>query len=139
MMNKIKEMKKPNKKVLSRILLAVIGIAILVGGGAFVMEKVETKYEVKARKAELALAAKQAKESGLALIDDEEAIQIALSAAKLEKNQVKNLEVTFDQEDDYNHSYVYEVDFTHDGLEYEFIIDGIEKTILDSDVDGLID
>lgn len=138
-MNKLKEVKKPSKQAMKRILIAVVGVALLVGAGAFAVEKVEAYYKVKAIKAQYTLAAKQAKEMGLALIDDEEAKQIALSAAELEENQVKKLEVTFDQEEDFNHSYVYEVEFIHDGLEYEFVIDGMDKTILQSDVDGLFD
>ena len=139
MMNKIKEIKKPSKRAIKRILLVIAGVTILVGAGAVAVEKVEAYYKVKAIKAQYTLAAKQAKELGLALIDDEEAKQIALSAAELEENQVKKLEVTFDQEDDFNNSYVYEVEFTHDGLEYEFIIDGMDKTILHSEVDALFD
>ena len=70
----------------------------------------------------------------------EEAKDTALNAAGVNEKEIKYLKIKLDREDDYNPAvYIYEVEFLHDGLEYEFEINGENKDILKSDVDSWLD
>lgn len=53
-------------------------------------------------------------------IDRDRALEIALSHAKLEKDNVHNIDVDFDRE---RNGYQWEVDFDYEGHEYSYDID----------------
>lgn len=94
----------------------------------------------KAREAETRIVLNQAEKNGVKLISMEEAKDTALNAAGVNEKEIKYLKIKLDREDDYNPAvYIYEVEFLHDGLEYEFEINGENKDILKSDVDSWLD
>ena len=159
----IKGMKKPTKKTLKRGIVMLSGVAILSIAGFFAAENIEVKAEQKEQEAEYQIALSQASEAGVSIITSDEAKEIALNAASLKEEQVKRLEVKFDMEtpdiyDDFDDDcddrknntnntgeqtqtstspqYVYEVEFSYNGLEYEFEVDGVTKQVLQYDVDS---
>ena len=72
------------------------------------------------------------------LITTEEAKQIAFETAGVEEEQVKYLKVNLEFEDDQysSNGYVYEIEFIHGGLEYDFKIDSLNQRIIDVDIDS---
>ncbi len=112
-------------------------LMLVVGTGAFAGDSM---HKQRAREVEMNLAKNQAINNGVKLISSEEAKQVALSAAGIKESDVKYFKIKLDREDDYRSVfYVYEVEFAHDGLEYEFDIDATNKRILKSDVDSWFD
>ena len=134
----IKVIKKPSKKLVKRLVLTGFVFSILIASGAVALETVEAKQEQKANKAMITIVSKQAKEAGITLITEEEAKQVALQEVALKEDQVKHLEVKLemDEDDVLPTQYVYEVEFVHNGLEYEITIDGAEKTVVHTEVDS---
>ena len=65
-----------------------------------------------------------------ARITADEAIAIALKDAKLEKDQVRDLDVELDRDDGALH---YDVDFESDGYDYDYEIDATTGKILKSE------
>ncbi|BBA50761.1 PepSY domain-containing protein [Fusobacterium varium] len=135
--NILKENLKQGKKGIKTLLLSTAVLMMLVGTGVFAGDSLHKK---RAREAEINLIQKQAISNGIKLISPEEAKQAALSAVGIKESEVKYFKIKLDQEDDYRPAlYVYEVEFVHDGLEYEFDIDAANKKILKSDVDSWFD
>ena len=135
--NILKENLKQGKKGIKTLLLSTAVLMMLVGTGVFAGDSLHKK---RAREAEINLIQKQAISNGVKLISPEEAKQVALSAVEIKESEVKYFKIQLDQEDDYRPAlYVYEVEFVHDGLEYEFDIDAANKKILKSDVDSWFD
>ena len=134
----IKEIKKPSKKLVKRLILTGFVFSILMASGAVALETVEAKQEQKANEAMITIAHKQAQEAGITLITKEEAKQVALQEVALKEDQVKHLEVKLEIDEDHSPSnhYVYEVEFTHDGLEYEITIDGVEKAVIHTEIES---
>lgn len=161
----IKGMKKPTKKTIKRGITMLSGVAVLAIAGIFAMEHLEVKAEQKEEEAKYQIASSQAAEAGISIITSDEAKEIALNAASLKEEQVKYLEVDFDMEtpdvyDDHDEDcddrknntntnntgeqtqastspqYVYEVEFSYNGLEYDFEIDGVTKQVLQFEVDS---
>ena len=113
---------------------------MLMGTAAFGIDRFESKKEKKARETETRIVLNQAEKNGVKLISMEEAKDTALNAAGVNEKEIKYLKIKLDREDDYNPAvYIYEVEFLHDGLEYEFEINGENKDILKSDVDSWLD
>lgn len=72
------------------------------------------------------------------MITAEKAKQIAFEAAGVKEEQVKYLKVNLEFEDDQysSNGYVYEIEFIHGGLEYDFKIDSVNQRIIDVDIDS---
>lgn len=132
---KLTNVKKPSNKLIKRLIAAAVALVLLAGAGVFAAEKLESAQEQKANQAKQAMVYNQAKEQGLSLITEEEAKQVALQTAGVEESQAKQLQVKLEEEDDLLNQFIYEVEFDHNGLEYEILIDGVEKTVLQSEVE----
>ncbi len=128
---------KQGKRGIKSLTLSIAVLMLVVGTGAFAGDSM---HKQRAREVEMNLAKNQAINNGVKLISSEEAKQVALSAAGIKESDVKYFKIKLDREDDYRSVfYVYEVEFAHDGLEYEFDIDATNKRILKSDVDSWFD
>lgn len=118
--------------------LAVCGMAVmmLMGTTAFGADgKIEQKR--KAHEIEARIMENQAKKNGTKIISQDEAKQIAFTAAEVNEKDVRRLKTKLDKEDDKRGVfYVYEVEFVHDGFEYEFDIDAESGEILETDVES---
>ena len=135
--NILKENLNQGKKGIKTLLLSTAVLMMLVGTGAFASDSLHKK---RAREVEMNLIQNQAINNGIKLISPEEAKQTALSAVGIKESEVKYFKIKLDQEDDYRPAlYVYEVEFVHDGLEYEFDIYAAKKKSLKSDVDSWFD
>lgn len=140
-MSEMKNTDKNKKNLVKRIVIGTLAISVLGGTGVVVAESFEAKQQAKVQEAYVQMAQNDTQAAGVNLITKEEAKQIALDAAELQEADVKHLQVKLDTDDDGvgTNQYVYEVDFMHDELEYEFEIDGVEKTILYTDIESWID
>lgn len=123
-----------------KITVSAAAVMMLMGTAAFGIDRFESKKEKKARETETRIVLNQAEKNGVKLISMKEAKDTALNAAGVNEKEIKYLKIKLDREDDYNPAvYIYEVEFLHDGLEYEFEINGENKDILKSDVDSWLD
>lgn len=140
--------KKPGKKTLRRVILGAILAVVLVGGGAFAVEYVEAGQEAKAVQAAYTIALNQAQAEGTTVISMDEAKKIAFDAAGVTEAEVKFLETHLDLNQDADDRYdwddardtdhgktTYEIEFRHNGLEYDFEIDAKTGEILSYEVD----
>ena len=120
---------------------AAASVAIIGGVAAISLAKLEKVQEEKSYEAMVTMANNQNQESGVLLMSKEEAKQLALQTAGLAEDAVKYLEVELElAEDRYPaNRYIYQVEFTHDGLDYEFDIDGLAKTVLHSEVESVFE
>lgn len=122
---------------MKKMILTVSIFMMIIGTGAFA---IDLPGKQRAREAEMRILQNQAVSEGVKLITPEEAKATALAAAGIKPEEVKYVKVKLDREDDYRPAlYIYEIEFKHDGLEYEFEIDATDKRILDSDVDSRFD
>lgn len=137
-MKNMKELKKPSNKLVKRVVIIGIVLLILIACGAVAIEMMEVRQEQKVNDATISIGVSQAEASGIKLITKEKAIQVALQAAGVKESQVRRLEVKLemDQHEYPVNQYVYEVDFMHNGLEYTVDIDGIDKTVLHTDIES---
>lgn len=132
---------KKKKSIVKSVIVGVIALGILGGVGCVAVESIETKQEQKAQEAYVQVVQNQTQAAGVNVITKDEAKQIAFDTAGVKETDVKQLKVKLDTNDDYNGSnqYVYEVDFKHDGLEYEFEIDAVGKNIINTDIESWVD
>lgn len=122
---------------MKKLIMSMTVLMMVIGTGAFAKD---FSNKQRAREAEIRILQNQAVSEGVKLITPEEAKEAAFAAAGINGAQVKRVKVKLDREDDYRPAlYIYEVEFKHDGLEYEFDIDAVNKRILDSDVDSWYD
>lgn len=124
---------------MKRVGILIMGI-IMIGTFVFAVDRFESKKEKKAREIETKMMTEQAEQRGVRLIGLEKAKNTALKAAGVNENEIKYYKIKLDREDDVNPAlYVYEIEFIHEGLEYEFEINGENSEILKSDVDSWLD
>ena len=137
-------MRKMNMKNIGKKLVMGLGLSVFmfgIGGEIFA----DSLKERQAKEIEQRLILNQVANSGLKLISSEEAKSIAIKAAEVNPKEVQYIKVKLEQEDDYikrtgkNIQYVYEVEFLHNGFEYEFDIDAETKQVLKSKVDSWAD
>lgn len=134
--------KKITKKAVVRMVALATGLVVIIGAGAIVVKGAEQKREQKAYEVQKRMYETQAKNVNVNLITEDEAVQIALSTAGLKKEEVRGLKVKLDREDDWgvnNAMYVYEVEFTHEHLDYEFEINAESKEVIHSEVESKFD
>lgn len=135
----MKKIKKYGKKLIMGLGLSAFILGI--GENTFA----DSLQERRAKEVEQRLILNQATNNGLKLINSEEAKNIAIKTAGIDPAQVQYTKIKLEQEDDYRKAtnklitYVYEVEFLHDGLEYEFDIDAETSQILKSKVDSWLD
>lgn len=117
--------------------LGILITAIMImGTSAMAIDRFESKKDRKAREAQTKMLTAQAEQNGIKLIGLEKAKETALKAAGADESKIKYYKIKLDREDDYNPAiYVYEIEFLHDGLEYEFEINGENNEILKTDVE----
>ena len=97
----------------------------------------DTGEKRKAHEIETRIMEKQAQKKGMNIISQDKAKEIAFTAAEVKEKDVKRLKTKLDREDDNRGIfYVYEVEFLHDGYEYEFEIDAENGEIIKSDVES---
>lgn len=133
-------MKKINVKDMGKKFLVGLGLsAFILGiGGATYADFLK---ERQAKEIEQRLVLNQASKNGLKLISSEEAKEIAIKTAEINSTEVQYIKVKLEQEDDYKIvkgkkiQYVYEVEFLHNGFEYDFDIDAETKEVLKSKVE----
>jgi uncharacterized membrane protein YkoI len=78
--------------------------------------------------------------NNVVIIKDHSGVEKIVMGRGLAYKKGIGVKIKLDREDDYRSVfYVYEVEFAHDGLEYEFDIDATNKRILKSDVDSWFD
>lgn len=124
---------------MKRVGILIMGI-MMIGTSVFAVDRFESKKEKKAREIETKMMTEQAEQRGVRLIGLEKAKNTALKAAGINENEIKYYKIKLDREDDVNPAlYVYEIEFIHEGLEYEFEINGENSEILKSDVDSWLD
>lgn len=134
-------MKKINVKDMGKKFLVGLGLsAFILGiGGATYADSLK---ERQAKEIEQRLVLNQASKNGLKLISSEEAKEIAIKTAEINSIEVQYIKVKLEQEDDYKIvkgkkiQYVYEVEFLHNGFEYDFDIDAETKEVLKSKVES---
>ena len=120
--------------------LTGLGLSIFIlGAGQEVFA--DSLKDRQAEKIEQNIIFNQAKRNGVRLINSEEAKKIAIEAAGLNPKDINYIKVELDTEDDYvaqtgKVQYVYEIEFLHNGFEYDFEIDAETKQILKSEVDA---
>lgn len=74
-------------------------------------------------------------------LKERQAKEIAIKTAEINSTEVQYIKVKLEQEDDYKIikgkkiQYVYEVEFLHNGFEYDFDIDAETKEVLKSKVE----
>lgn len=119
-----------------------LGVAVMLLGASS-QSFAGSLNERRAKEIEQKLILQQATKNGKNLISSEEAKKIAIETAGVNPNEVKYLKVKLDREREHRgglkNLYVYEVEFLHDGLEYEFDIDATSKEVLKTDVDSWLD
>ena len=134
-------MKNINVKNVGKKVLMGLGLSVFmfgIGG----MTYADSLKERQAKEIEQRLILNQVSKNGLKLISSDEAKDIALKTAEISPKDVQYIIVKLEQEDDYKISkgkrvaYVYEVEFLHNGFEYEFDIDAETKDVLKSKVDS---
>ena len=133
-------MKKINVKDMGKKFLVGLGLsAFILGiGGATYADSLK---ERQVKEIEQRLVLNQASKNGLKLISSEEAKEIAIKTAEINSTEVQYIKVKLEQEDDYKIikgkkiQYVYEVEFLHNGFEYDFDIDAETKEVLKSKVE----
>lgn len=134
-------MKNINVKNVGKKVLMGLGLSVFmfgIGG----MTYADSLKERQAKEIEQRLILNQVSKNGLKLISSDEAKDIALKTAEISPKDVQYIKVKLEQEDDYKISkgkrvaYVYEVEFLHNGFEYEFDIDAETKDVLKSKVDS---
>lgn len=124
---------------MKRVGILIMAI-MMMGTSVFAVDRFESKKEKKAREIETKMMTEQAEQKGVKLIGLEKAKNAALKAAGVNENEIKYYKIKLEREDDINPAlYVYEIEFLHEGLEYEFEINGENSEILKSDVDSWLD
>ena len=124
---------------MKRVGILIMAI-MMMGTSVFAVDRFESKKEKKAREIETKMMTEQAEQKGVKLIGLEKAKNAALKAAGVNENEIKYYKIKLEREDDVNPAlYVYEIEFLHEGLEYEFEINGENSEILKSDVDSWLD
>ena len=133
-------MKKINVKDMGKKFLVGLGLsAFMLGIGG--VTHADSLKERQAKEIEQRLVLNQASKNGLKLISSEEAKEIAIKTAEINSTEVQYIKVKLEQEDDYKIvkgkkiQYVYEVEFLHNGFEYDFDIDAETKEVLKSKVE----
>lgn len=133
-------MKKINVKDMGKKFLVGLGLsAFMLGIGG--VTYADSLKEIQAKEIEQRLVLNQASKNGLKLISSEEAKEIAIKTAEINSTEVQYIKVKLEQEDDYKIvkgkkiQYVYEVEFLHNGFEYDFDIDAETKEVLKSKVE----
>lgn len=136
-MKSINEFREANGRLVKRIIIGVITLGLLVGIGAVGIEYYEMKQEQRANAEISKILSTQAQNTGLELITQEEAKQIALNSANVQEDKVKGLSVQLDLNENYvqGRQYIYEVRFIYNGLEYEYDIDAVAGNIIYTDVE----
>lgn len=129
------------KKSKSPIIIAAVVFVLLAGCGVAAFGILEKRQEEKADRAAETLITQQAASEEVALITKEEALQTALNAAEAKESDIKHLKIKLDKDDDSfaDSKYIYEIDFTFNGMEYEFDIDAVSNIIISSDVESPLD
>lgn len=127
---------------ISKKILMGLGIMVMMFGVA-TQSFGSSLNEKRAKEVEQKLILQQATKSGANLISENEAKKIALETAGVNPNEVKYVKVKLDKKRGHRGGaksfYIYEVEFLHDGLEYEFDIDATTKEVLKTDVDSWLD
>lgn len=120
-----------------KLIIGTMAAMLIMGSSSF---GIETSQKRKAREIEARIMANQAEKNGVKIISQQEAKEIAFRAAEVNEKDVRRLKIKLDREDDYHPPvYIYEVEFSYDGLEYEFDIDGENGRILKTDVEAWYD
>lgn len=133
-------MKKINVKDMGKKFLVGLGLsAFMLGIGG--VTYADSLKERQAKEIKQRLVLNQASKNGLKLISSEEAKEVAIKTAEINPTEVQYIKVKLEQEDDYKIvkgkkiQYVYEVEFLHNGFEYDFDIDAETKEVLKSKVE----
>lgn len=134
------------KRMIRWLIIGIIVLAIGSGVGVYGMEYWEEQQEKKADTAQTTLLENQAAENNVTLIGQDAATEAALTAAGAQESDVKKLSVKLDTDNEYNTAsqssavtYVYEVSFRYDGLEYDFDVDGESGSILSTEAESIYD
>lgn len=127
-----------NKGWIKKVAVATVSLSVL-GATSIVMAKAYEGTEGQTTREKITQATQnQVQTQENKMITKEEAKQIAFEAAGVKEEQVKYLRVNLEFEDDQytSNGYVYEIEFIHGGLEYEFKIDSVNQRIIDADIDA---
>ena len=127
-----------NKGFIKRNITRVVVLGILVGVGVMGLEFYEAKQDQRVKAEKNRIIYNQAEKNGTTLITEDEAKQIAFESAEVPAELVKYLTVQLDTDRDVikGSGYVYEIEFVYNSLEYEYEVDAIDGTILDTNVDS---
>lgn len=134
-------MKDVNIKKFGKKFLVGLGLSVFmlgIGGVTYA----DSLKEKQAKEIEQRLILNKVSKSGLNLISSDEAKDIALKTAEVNPKKVQYIKAKLEEEDDYKIvkgkrvNYVYEVEFLHNGFEYEFDIDAETKEVIKIKVDS---
>ena len=124
------------KMSLKKLVVALVILVVIAGIAGIGITFAEYALEMRAHKVQAEMIAQQAETAGISLISEEEAEKVAFHTAGIDASRA-NWTVSY-LDNEYG-MYAYDVSFIHGAYKYNMEIDAVKGTIIENEVDSLLD